>query len=328
MLDLEDIRAFVEVAESGGFGRASVRLKMSKSIVSRRVARLETELRAKLLSRTTRGIVVTEAGVSFKEHADRVIAELTAAREAVDQDGDDLSGELRIAAPLSFGTAHIAPLIAELASRHPKLRLQTAYSDRRVDLIADHFDVAIRLGVLPDSSLIARRVAPLHAVVIASPDYLKRHGTPRELADLRRHETLTRSERSWQFVDGKRTVSIAVTGRFESDSGEALVAAALAGLGIALLPTFLVGTHISTGALVPILREFSVPEAGIYIVRPPPAGHMPRKVRVLSELLIERFGGEPYWDACAMNSKAADNKKFASIKSTPPATIRGKARKA
>jgi DNA-binding transcriptional LysR family regulator len=305
MFDLEDIRAFVAVAESGGFGRAGRRLGSSKSMVSRRIARLEGELCAQLLSRTTRGVVVTEAGLSFKGTAERVLADLEAAREAVAQEGDEASGLLRIAAPMSFGATHLAPVLAELALRHPRLQMQTSYSERHVDLIAERFDVAIRLGRLADSSLIARRIAPIHGVVVASPAYLERHGTPRRPADLANHEAVLQTNAVWRFREGRREIAVRPEGRFEADSGDAVLAAVIAGLGVAMLPTFLAGPQIDAGALVPLLLDYPTPEAGLYVVRPPPASHVARKVRALTDLLVERFGGEPYWDACYAHRKAA-----------------------
>ncbi len=301
--DLDDVQAFLEVARSGSFGAAARTLGLSKSMVSRRVVRLERGLGAQLLSRTTRGVVVTEAGTTFTAHAERAIAELETAREALRQDRGELEGMLRIAAPLSFGATHIAPVLAELALRHPRLRLYTSYSDRRVDLIAERFDAAIRLGSLPDSSLVARRIAPMYGALVASPDYLKRHGKPAKLAELATREAVIQGSTSWRFLDGKRETRINVHGRFESDSGEATLAGVLAGVGFALLPTFLAGEHIAAGRLQVLLPLFRIPEFGLYVVRPPPATHAPRKIRVLTEILIEKFGGEPYWDACYQHRK-------------------------
>lgn len=297
-MELDDIRAFVEVAEAGGFGRAGLRLELSKSMVSRRVARLEASLGAQLLSRTTRGVALTEAGMEFKEHADRVLAELEAARESMAQRGEEIVGSLRVAAPLSFGMTHLAPVLAELAIRHPKLSVTASYSDRFVDLIGERFDVAVRVGALADSSLIARRIAPINAAVVASPAYLERCGTPLTPEDLMDHAALMQGQEAWPFRDGKKLITIRPEGRFKADSGQALVAAAVAGLGVACLPTFLAGHAIEAGELVPLLQDYPIPEAGLYVVRPPPAGHMPGKVRALTELLVERFGGEPYWDVC------------------------------
>ncbi|WP_309645988.1 LysR family transcriptional regulator [Phenylobacterium sp.] len=303
-MELDDIQAFVEVVEAGGFGRAGQRLSLSKSMVSRRVSRLEASLGAQLLSRTTRGVAMTEAGLDFKERADRVLAELEAARDALAQRGEEIVGSLRVAAPLSFGITHLAPVLAELAVRHPKLAVTASYSDRFVDLIGERFDVAVRLGNLADSSLVARRIAPINAVMVASPGYLEIHGTPKTPDDLIGHQALLQGSEAWTFRDGKKTVTVRPEGRFKADSGHALAAAAAAGLGIALIPTFLAGSFIESGQVVPLMLDYPPPEAGLYVVRPPPAGHMPAKVRALTELLIERFGGAPYWDACYVAREA------------------------
>jgi DNA-binding transcriptional LysR family regulator len=287
MFDLEDLRTFVEVADAGGLTPAARRLGLSKSIVSRRLVRLEEDLGVQLLARTTRGAALTEAGATFREYASRVAAELEAARDALAPEGD-LRGRLRVAAPLSFGPTHVAPVLAELARRHPQLQVHAAYADRFVDLIGEGFDAAIRVGYLSDSNLVVRRVAPLRGKFVASPEYIRSHGapvTPDQLAD---HQALMQGTETWRVVAHGRTVPVSVHGRFKADNGEALLAAALAGLGIAGLPDFLIDRHLATGALVPVLAEFPPPEGGIYVVRPP-GDFPPRKVRALIEIMVERF---------------------------------------
>jgi DNA-binding transcriptional LysR family regulator len=309
MQDLDELRAFLEVARLGSFGRAAAALHLSKSVVSRRVARLEAALGAQLLNRTTRSVAPTEQGLRFAERAERALAQLDAARESVRGDGE-VDGLLRIAAPLSFGPTHLAPVIAGLALRHPKLRIHTSYSDRRVDLLAERYDVAIRLGTLADSTLVARRIAEMHGAVVAAPAYLARYGEPRTLADLAKHDVLIEGGRTtWPLLDGGRRVNVPVHGRFDTDSGEATAAAAVAGLGIAMLPTFLVGEHIAAGRLVRILRQHAVPTFGMYVVRPPPPGPAPRKIQALTDILLEHFGGEQTWDLCQVHRKAARGKK-------------------
>lgn len=320
-VELDDIRAFVEVAEAGGFGRAGMRLGLSKSMVSRRVARLEAELGAQLLSRTTRGVAVTEAGVEFKDHAERVLAELDAARDALAQRGDEIVGSLRVAAPLSFGMSHLAPVLAELAARHPKLQVDASYSDRFVDLIGERYDVAVRVGTLADSSLVARKIAPIKVAVVASPAYLAAHGAPLRPEDLSGCEALMQGSEVWRFQDGRKTITLRPGGRFKADNGQALLAAVAAGLGVAMLPTFLAGPAIERGEVVPLLMDYPMPEAGLYVVRPPPAGHMPGKVRALTELLIERFGGKPYWDVCYAHMDAHEQKKGGPQGSRPASVV-------
>jgi len=299
MFDLEDVRAFSEVAEAGGLSRAGTRLGMSKSMLSRRLARLEAHLGARLLTRTTRGVALTEAGADFKAHADRIVAEMQAAVDAVSQQGE-ASGRLRVAAPLSFGTAHLAPLLAELAMAHPRLEIQASYSDRRVDLVGEGYDVAVRLGSLPDSSLIARRISPVRTVLVASPAYLARFPAPRTPADLERHETVGRhAEEVWRFIQDGREIAIRrPAARLFADSGEAVLAGVVAGLGIAALPAFLAGPALEKGQVVLVLSDHPMPEAGLYLLRPPPAGYLPNKVKVLADALLARFGGDPAWDGC------------------------------
>ncbi|WP_105422759.1 LysR family transcriptional regulator [Neorhizobium sp. T25_27] len=291
-MDIEDLRTFVEVADAGGVTSAALRLGVSKSMVSRRLVRLEAELGVQLLARSTRGASLTEAGATFRDHAARVSAEIEVARETILPAGD-LRGRLRVAAPLSFGPTHFAPVLAEMARRHPQLQIHTCYSDHVVDLIAEGYDCAIRLGYLQDSSLIARRVGPIYGKVVASPDYIKAHGSPETPEQLLTHQALMQGTEAWQLMDGDKTITVRPQGRFKADNGTALVAAALAGLGIAYLPDGLIGEYLASGALVPVMTRYPVPAAGIYVVRPP-AQHPARKVRVLIEMLIECFDHPPH----------------------------------
>jgi DNA-binding transcriptional LysR family regulator len=287
-LDLEDLKTFVEMTDAGGVSPAARRLGVAKSIVSRRLFRLEAELGAQLLARTTRGAALTEAGVTFREHAARVCAELDVARETILPAGD-LRGRLRVAAPLSFGPTHLAPVLAELARRHPLLHVHACYSDRFVDVVGEGFDCAVRVGYLSDSNLVARRIGPVDGQLVASPDYIRRHGAPETPDDLDSHEALLQGTETWRLVDGDKTVTVHPQGRFKADNGTALAAAAVAGLGIAALPNFLIEGHLVSGALVAVMTRYPLPKAGIFLIRPP--GQNPaRKIRVLTELLIEHFG--------------------------------------
>lgn len=290
-MDIEALRTFVEVADAGGISPAALRLGVAKSIVSRRLARLEEELGVQLLARTTRGAALTEAGIAFRDSAAKVCAEIDLAREAILPAGP-LQGRLRIAAPLSFGPSYFAPVIAEMARRHPQLHIHTSYSDQVVDLIAEGFDCAIRLGHLPDSNLVARRVGPITGKLVASPDYINAHGTPGTIDELLAHQALMQGTEGWSLMDGDARVTIHPHGRFKADNGIALVAAALAGLGIAYLPDGLTDAHIATGALVPVLPDYPVPPAGAYVVRAP-GQHPARKIRELTELLIAHFDQTP-----------------------------------
>jgi DNA-binding transcriptional LysR family regulator len=287
-MDIEDLRTFVEVADAGGVSPAARRLGVSKSIVSRRLFRLEAELGVQLLARTTRGAGLTEAGVTFRDHAARVCAEIDVARETILPAGD-LRGRLRVAAPLTFGPTLLAPVFAELARRHPLLHVYASYSDRFVDLVGEGFDCAVRVGYLSDSTLMARRVGAILGALVASPDYIREHGAPETPDELLTHQALMQGTETWQFMDGDKTISVHPQGRFKADNGTALAVAAVAGLGIAWLPHCLIENYLASGALALVMTRYPPPTAGMFVVRPP-GQHPARKVRVLTELLIEHFG--------------------------------------
>jgi DNA-binding transcriptional LysR family regulator len=286
-MDIEELRTFVEVADAGGITAAAVRLGVAKSVVSRRLIKLESELGIQLLARTTRGASLTEAGATFRDYAARVCAEIDVAQETILPAGE-LRGRLRIAAPLSFGPTHFAPVLAEMARRHPKLHIQTCYSDRFVDLVAEGYDCAIRVGHLASSNLVARRVGPVNGSLVASPVYIKAHGAPKTLDELLEHEALMQNTETWYLMDGDQVVSVRPQGRFKADNGIALVAAAVAGLGIGYLPTGLTRPYLASGALVKVMPQHPTRPAGAYVVRPP-GQHPARKVRVLIEMLTAYF---------------------------------------
>lgn len=290
-MDIEDLQTFVAVADAGGVSAAARRLGVSKSIVSRRLLRIEAELGVQLLARTTRGAALTEAGTTFRDHAARASAEIDAARETILPAGE-LSGRFRVAMPLTFGATHFAPVLAEMARLHPKLHIHASYSDRFVDLIAEGFDCAIRGAYLQDSNLVAKRVGPIHGKLVASPDYIAAHGSPESPDELGTHQALMQGTEAWQFTDGGRIVTVQPQGRFKADSATALAAAAAAGLGIAWLPDCITHAYVASGALVPIMTRYPVPPGAVYVVRPP-GQHPMRKVRVLTEMLTGYFKRNP-----------------------------------
>jgi DNA-binding transcriptional LysR family regulator len=306
VMELEDLRAFAEVAAAGGLTKAGRKMGISKSILSRRLTRLELTLGVTLLNRTPRGISLTEKGANFRHYAERAIAELDAARNAVVQE-DDLSGTLRVAAQVSFGITHIAPALAELSLRYPRLQIQSFYSDKFVDLIGDRFDAAVWIGNLTDSSLVAKRIAKIRSGVVASPDYIERHGRPLTIDDVSHHRTLIHTDQVWRFRQGNRMVTIRPEPNFIADNSQALLAAARAGLGLALLPSYLIGPGLEDGSLVPVLEDLFSQEEGLYLVRPPSAGAMPSKVRVLSDVLTARFGRDVNWDPCQLSLSKVQN---------------------
>ncbi|RWO52991.1 LysR family transcriptional regulator [Mesorhizobium sp.] len=303
-MDIEDLQTFVAVADAGGVSAAARRLGVSKSIVSRRLFRVEAELGVQLLARTTRGAALTEAGITFRDHAARASAEIDTARETILPTGE-LRGRLRVAMPLTFGPTHFAPVLAEMAHQHPQLHIHTSYSDRFVDLIAEGLDCAIRVGYLHDSNLIAKRIGPIYGKLVASPDYIKASGSPQTPDELVVHQALMQGTEAWQFMDGDKIVTVQPQGRFKADNAAALAAAAVAGLGIAWLPDCITYGYVTSGALIPIMTRYPPPSAGAYVVRPP-GKHPTRKVRVLTEMLIEYFARNPdVWGLDRQNTNGA-----------------------
>lgn len=292
-MNIEELQTFIEIADAGGVSPAARRLGVSKSIVSRRLLRLETELGVQLLTRNNRGAMLTEAGATFRDCAAKACAEIDMAKETISPDGE-LRGRLRVAAPLSFGPTHLAPLLAEMARNYPLLHIYTCYSDRVVDLIAEGYDCAIRLGYLPDSNQSAIRVGTIYGTVVASPDYIKAHGAPNTPEQLLTHQALMQGTESWQFIDGDKVITVRPQGRFKADNGTALVAAAVAGLGIGMVPDGLIHEYLASGALVAVMTDYPVRPGGAYVVYPP-SSHPARKVRVLTELLIEHFKNAPHF---------------------------------
>lgn len=299
MSEVDDIRAIVAVIDHGGFARAARALGLSKSIISRRIARLEADLGTRLLNRTTRGLNPTETGLEFKTRGERILNQLAEARDAVTRRQSEIIGRLRLALPIAFGIYYITPLLVKLCMDNPRLEIDASYSDRHVDLLSEGFDAAIRLGTLKDSTLVSRRIAPIPIVVVASPAYLARCGTPMAPEDLSKHECLVytgRNERaSWQFQVGRRRVSIMPMGRFHADNGEGLVQAAEAGLGLVAAPLHLIADSMEAGRLKPVLSDFQILDRGFYVVRPP-GPYVPAKLRALIDLLVESFEGERVWN--------------------------------
>lgn len=303
--------AFVRVVEEGSFGRAAARLGISKSIVSRRLARLESRLGTQLLTRNAHGAIPTHIGTDYFRRLSAIFGEIEAANEAVGAATSEIAGEIRLTASLSFGIEHLAPVLAAFLQRHPKVALDLVLEDRRTDLLAEHFDLAIRIGALPDSSLIARRLAPIHAVAVASPAYLAARGRPAEPADLARHDVLLYSNAGpgteWRFARGGKVQKCRVTSRVRVNNGDAIREMARTGLGIALLPTFIASKALADRSLEVILRDWTLGEYGLYAVMPPGRAGIAR-VRALVDHLAASFGPEPKWDPCWAAAKERERK--------------------
>jgi DNA-binding transcriptional LysR family regulator len=294
--DLLDVLAFVRVVETGAFSRAAERMGMAKSIVSRRVARLEEQLGARLLTRSAQGASPTDVGQAYFERAANILAELEAAEEVVAEAATRIAGPIRLSAPLSFGVMHLAPALADFAAEHPEVELDISFDDRPVDLVGGGWNLAVRIGALKDSALIARRIAPVRKVPVASPGYLDRRGRPEHPRDLARHDILLYANESWRFRVGKAWEHVRGRPRLRADNGEMLRAAAVAGLGICILPSFIAAPAFETGTLEPLLRDYPLEEGALHAVMPSRA--TTARVRALVDFLAARFGPEPSWDPC------------------------------
>jgi DNA-binding transcriptional LysR family regulator len=295
--DLVDVLAFVRVAETGSFARAAERMGLSKPVLSRRVARLERQLGARLLTRTARGAQPTDIGAAYYARAANVLAELDAAEEVVAAAVTQVAGPIRLTAPLSFGIRHLAEALSEFAAAHPKVELDIVLEDRTVDLAEGGYDLAVRIGQLRDSALIARRIAPMRRVVVASADYLARYGRPETPADLAGHGVLLYAYDEWRFRVNGGWETARVSPVMRSNNGDMLLAAARAGLGIAMLPTFIAGPALAAETVEPLLTDYPLEEGALHAVMPPGRATTAR-VRALVEFLVARFGPEPSWDPC------------------------------
>ena len=272
-------------------------MRLSKSVVSERLAELERALGVKLLQRTTRKLSLTEDGVAFQARAVRIVDEVAAATSDLAERRGKLSGPLRIAAPVSFSRMHLGPALYPFLAAHPEIQLTLDVDDRRVDAAADGYDAVIRHGTIDESRLVVRRLAPSQRVLVASPEYVARHGTPQTLADLERHNGLFYTNRGvadWRFLrDGRATIVRANAG-FCVNNGDMLHDAALQGLGIALLPLFLAGGSIAQGALQ-VLEIGIEPEPEFIFLAYPQYREPSAKLRALVQHLRSSFGSPPYW---------------------------------
>ncbi len=285
--DLGTLLAFVAVADCGGFADASLRLGLSASIVSRRVAALEAQLNVQLLMRTTRGMALTEAGERFHRRSRELLAELALACEEVNGGTDSVAGLVRLTAPQSLlGVALVAPVVADLSARHPGLRFDLTLDERKLDLVAGAIDVAVRVGPVPDSRSFARRLAVLGGRLVASPDYLARHGTPRSTADLSAHLSLDHTELGpqglWRMEDG-----VAPRQLVRANSFEVLQQLARAGTGLAILPAFAVQDDLDRGTLRLLLPQWQIPTFELFAVAPP-ASRLSARARLVMDALAAR----------------------------------------
>ncbi|NNM40929.1 LysR family transcriptional regulator [Vibrio plantisponsor] len=294
------IPIFVAVVECGSFSLAAEKLGVTKSAISKRVTQLEDELGIRLLNRTTRKLSLTEAGKRYYDHVSQALALAQQGMDAVTELQGEPKGKLKITAPMSFGVLYIAPIIAEFLEQFPKVTIDLQLEDQMVDLIEGEFDLAIRIGNLPISNLVAKRLVNCKSVLCASPEYIKRNGSPQKPSDLIGHNCLVysyfRGGSEWTFEQQHNEFKVIPKGNFIVNNSEAIRRALIEGLGVGQLPTFLVSKDILSGKLQPIMTPYSLPEHAIYAVFPE-RKHLPHKVRAFMEFVADKLGRDkPVWD--------------------------------
>ena len=299
MDNTSEMAVFVGVVDAQNFSVAARSLKLSPSAVSKLIGRLENRLGARLLNRTTRQVSLTDEGRSYYQSCLPILAAIAEAEQTVSKLQGEPRGLLKVNSSTAFGLSHIEPLIPDFLEKYPELRLQLTLSESLVNLVEEEVDVAIRIGALPDSSLIARKLGSIRRVVTASPDYLKHHGTPKAPIELKNHNCLQISTATrfnhWEFQQTGRIRSIDIKGNFETNNAISLHRAALAGIGLMRSANFMVADDLQSGRLKAVLSEFEPKQdLGVYVVFPHNQ-HLSSKVRVFIDLLVERFVSKSLW---------------------------------
>ncbi len=295
---LTAMRLYCAVVENGSLAAASRSLGISPSVVSKQLSRLEDRLGARLLNRTTRRISVTEVGSAYFDRCKRIVADVDEAEAAVSLSHMAPRGLLKITAPTTFAHRHVTPHLPQFIELYPEVSVQVQVNDRIADLVDEGLDLAIRIAHLKDSSLIARRLAPNHRSIVATPDYLKRRGIPECPDDLLEHDLVTWGDgnpiNDWHFVVNGREQVIRTRSTVTINNGDSILAAVLAGGGLAMLASFMTGEYVQSGRLLPVLDEFVREDVPIYAVYPS-TRHLSPKVRAFVDFLARTYGPAPYW---------------------------------
>ncbi|MFO1516083.1 MAG: LysR family transcriptional regulator [Lysobacterales bacterium] len=296
---LQAMQLFARVVETGSYTAAAEQLEISRALASKLVQALEDQLGVRLLHRTTRRLSLTEAGQNYYQRVAEILAQLAEAEAEAAELQLEPRGRLRVSAPMSFSILHLGAALADFQRKYPRVELELNLNDRVVDLVEDGFDLAIRIGRLADSSLVARRLAGSQIVAVAAPAYLAWHGMPSHPDDLAHHNcldyTLSPRRDEWQFARGEERVNVRVRGNLHVNNGDMIALAAAQGLGVALSPAFIVHDALRRGDLVRVLPEWQLPDIGVYAVYP--AGRsLPAKTRSLIDFLAERFRPSAPWD--------------------------------
>jgi DNA-binding transcriptional LysR family regulator len=285
---LASMKMYVAVVDGGSFAAAAVRLDVSRAMISKQVQKLEEHLSTRLMNRTTRRLSMTETGRAFYERSMQILADVEEAEQIAGQMTTKPQGVLRVTIPLSYGQHRLASIIGAYTQAYPQVALDIALSDRKVDLVEEGFDVAIRIGALPQSDLIAKKLGAVHSIACAAPGYLARHGTPQTPGDLAGHAclgyTLTGGGADWRFEGPDGPVIVPIAGPIKADNGDILRLAAISGAGIAFQPGFIVDDDIAAGRLVPVLSGWRSAALGVYAVYPS-RKHLSAKVRTFVDFL-------------------------------------------
>lgn len=300
MEHLARMMTFAKVVETRSFSAAAVALSTSKSLVSKQVSGLESALGVKLLNRTTRSMSLTEAGAAYYEHCQRIAQEIDAASATVTQLQAEPRGVLRLTSPVIFAALHLAPALESFCRKHEKVEVELYAGDRPVDLVEERYDVAIRITSHPPQTLVARHIAPVRWMTCASPEYLAKHGAPRTPQDLERHQCLAYHgepiQGSWRYMVNGKEMAPRIHTRFRVNSTGVLLHLALEGMGIVMNPTYVVGEHVKSGRLVPLLEEFDCNPGMSLQLLYLPNRYMQPKVRAFIDHLLAHFGPVPPWD--------------------------------
>lgn len=298
---LAEMMTFAKVVETKSFSAAAQALMTSKSLVSKQIGSLESALGVRLLNRTTRRMSLTEIGAAYYEHCARIAQEIDAAAQTVTQLQAEPRGVLRVTSPVIFASLHLAPALGNFLQRHEQIEVELNATDRLVDIVDEGYDLAIRITDHPAQNMVARRIAPVRWVTCASPSYLERHGTPRTLQELDRHQCLVYQgvptlRSGWRYQVGNKEISLQPSGKCRVNNSEVLLQLALDGMGIVLFPTYILGRYLKSGRLVEILPD-SVANAGTSLYATYlPNRYLQPKVRAFIDHLLEHFGAEPEWD--------------------------------
>jgi DNA-binding transcriptional LysR family regulator len=293
--DLEGLAIFAKVVETRSFAAAAAELKLSKATVSKAVSRIEARLGARLINRTSRRLALTDTGRQLAGRAAHILAEGEAAEDATLAQTTVPRGLVRLAVPMSFGLLNVAPVLPEFLAAFPEVSIDLQLSDAHVDLIGEGFDAAIRVAILPDSSLVARRLCDVPRHLVGSPAYLNQHGRPKHPLHLAQHRCISyghaAAPETWRFVKDGKSASVRPSGPLRVNNGDAMMPALTAGTGLGILPEFILRDAFAAGRLEKVLPDWSLPAGAVYWVTPA-AGPRPKRIEVLADFLVEKLAGQ------------------------------------